>query len=112
MPLLRKEEYLATFGTMRQQVVGDEPPPFDFWPYFEDIPPADFEGKDCSGGVVEYVWRMEPGPFEHVLVNSQDPNVFMVLVLDRDANLVHGHRLLDLNREYGLLKSDHLRLDG
>jgi len=40
--------------------------------------------------------------FDHVLVNSEDRNVFMVVVLDREAGKVHGHRLLDLNREYGL----------
>ena len=45
---------------------------------------------------------MSPGPYEHVLVNSEDRNVFMVLLLDREAGLVYGHRLFDLNCEYGL----------
>ena len=44
---------------------------------------------------------MSPGAFEHVLVNSEDRNTFMVLVLDREARVVHGHRLLDLDCEYG-----------
>jgi hypothetical protein len=101
MPLLTAEQYLATFGESRQRV-GDETPPFDFWPYFDAIPPADFEGHDCSEGVVENAWRILPGPYEHVLVNSEHRNVFMVIVLDREAGGVYGHRLLDLNREYGL----------
>jgi hypothetical protein len=37
-----------------------------------------------------------------VLINTEDRNIFMVLVLDQEAGAVHGHRLLDLNREYGL----------
>jgi hypothetical protein len=102
MALLSREEFLAVFGQKRERVPMDEPPSLDFWPYFDSIPPADFEGHDCSGGTVEYVWRMDDGRYEHVLVNSDDKNVFMVLVLDRSARVVYGHRLLDLNREYGL----------
>ena len=79
-----------------------EEPPFDFWPYFDSIPAADFEGHDCSAGAVTYVYRHPSGRFEHVLVDSEDRNVFMVLVLDRDAQTVVGHRLLDLPRLYGL----------
>jgi hypothetical protein len=33
------------------------------------------------------------------MVNSNERNVYMVLVLDRQAGVVHGHRLLDPNRE-------------
>lgn len=102
MGLLSREEYLATFGESRSRVAMDEAPPFDFWPYFDTIPAADFEGHDCSAGVVDNVWREAAGRYEHVLVNTQDRNVFMVLVLDRVAGAVHGHRLLELNKEYGL----------
>jgi hypothetical protein len=45
---------------------------------------------------------MSPLAYEHVLVNTEDQNVFMVLVLDLDAGVVYGHRILDLRREYGL----------
>ncbi len=44
---------------------------------------------------------MSPGTFERVLVNSEDLTVFVVLVLDREAGVVSGHRLLDLDDEYG-----------
>jgi hypothetical protein len=98
MPLLTAEQFLATFGETRHRV-GDEPPPLDFWPYFDSIPAHDFQGHDFSEGAVEYAWRMEPGPYEHVLVSSAVPNVFLVLVLDREAGVVYGHRLLDLDRE-------------
>jgi hypothetical protein len=101
MPLLTGEQFRATFGESRQRV-GDENAPFDFWAYFDAIPAADFEGHDCSEGAVENVWRMSPGPYVHVLVNTEDRNAFMVLVLDYEAGVVHGHRLLDLSREYGL----------
>lgn len=81
--------------------VVDEAPPLDFWPYFDTIPASDFRGHDCSAGEVEYVWREPTGRFEHVLVKSKTPNVFMVIVLDIRNGTVFGHHLLDLNREYG-----------
>ena len=105
MPLLSKEQYLATFDQSRQRVAHGSFA-LDFWPYFASIPAADFEGHDCSARVVENVWRMMSGKFEHILVNSENSNIFMVLVLDRQLDLVHGHRLLNMEREYGLDEAD------
>ncbi|MFO0960268.1 MAG: hypothetical protein U0800_22980 [Isosphaeraceae bacterium] len=101
MPLLSREQYLSTFDSPMRRA-GVEGPPFDFWPYFNAIPPADYEGHDCSGCEVESVYRDPSGRYEHVLVKSQDRNVFMALVLDLSSERVYGHWLLDLNREYGL----------
>ena len=85
-----------------QRVGSGEEPPFDFWPYFEAIPAADFEGYDCSAGSVTYAWRHPDGRYEHVLINADDRDVFMVLVLGRHAKRVVGHRLLNLPALYGL----------
>ena len=102
MVRLSEAEYLATLVGPMQRVALDEQPPFDFWPYFDAIPAGDFEGHDCSAGAVSYAWRDATGHFEHVLINSEDRNVFMVLVLNLHAGRVLGHRLLDLPRLYGL----------
>lgn len=102
MKLLSQLEYQETLVGPMIRVGGDEVPPFDFWPYFEAIPAADFKGHDCSEGFVSWAWNNASGTFQHVLVSSEDKNVFMVLVLDLRAQGVLGHRLLDLNREYGL----------
>lgn len=81
----------------------DEEPPFDFWPYFEEIPEDDFEGFDCTEGLVDLAWRTGDGRFEHVLVSTrEDADIFMVIVLDRVSNSVVGHRLLNLKKEYGI----------
>ena len=40
--------------------------------------------------------------WEHVLLPCEAPNVFMVIVIDREQGQVYGHHLLDLNRLYGL----------
>ena len=102
MGRISEPEYRATFGVRMLRAGRDEPPPFDFWPYFDAIPVGDFQGFDCTARRVEWVYRDSAGRFEHVLVDSNDRNVFMVLVLDRQASAVVGHRLLNLRDEYGL----------
>ena len=80
----------------------DAGPPFPFWNYFDAIPADDFEGHDCSVGSVGHAWNDSTDSFQHVLINTENKNVFMVIVLDlRNASIL-GHRLLDLNHEYGL----------
>lgn len=102
MPRLSKEEYLSLFGKPMTPAEPGEEPPFDFWTYFDEIPEADFEGHNFSEGEVENVYREPTGRFEHVIVKSETHNVLMVLILDRQKLEVVGHRLLDLNEEYGI----------
>jgi len=101
VPKLTEEEFKATIPIPAVRIV-DESPPFDFWPYVDGIPPSDFQGYDCSAGVVEWVYRDEQGVWEHVTINTDTPNVFMVVVLDLRTRCVHGHHLLDLNHHYGV----------
>ena len=79
---------------------SDAAPPVDFWPYFDAIPAPDFFGHRCEG-TVTYVYRGDSERYEHVLVDTEDDNVYMVIVVDLNARRVLGHRLLDLNAEYG-----------
>jgi len=83
-------------------VSPDGEPPFDFWPYFLSIPPADVAGFDFSERIVTHAWTMPQLAVQHVLVHCEDPNVFLALVLDLDARRVRGHHLLDLSKHYGL----------
>ena len=107
MAALDEPAFKATFGAKMNRVEGA--PPFDFWPYVELIPESDYKGFDCDEGQVSNVWRSDDGRFEHVLIDTQeDSNVFMVIVLDLQAQHVFGHRLLNLNQEYGIdLPSTH-----
>ena len=103
MPLLSKEAFHETFALKMIRVGPEEAPPFDFWDYVAQIPLADFQGYDCSASRVQWVWRADNKPYEHVLIDTkEDKDVFMVIVLDRTNCSVVGHRLLDLKSEYGL----------
>ncbi|WP_180147470.1 hypothetical protein [Desulfoluna butyratoxydans] len=99
---LNEDEYKSTFSEPMKRVGQDEKPLFDFWLYFDSIPIEDFDGFDCAEGCVSYVWRDSTRAFDHVLINSDVKNVFMVLVLDINHKKVVGHRLLNLNKEYAI----------
>jgi hypothetical protein len=102
MRRLTDDEFKATAVPGAERVGSDEEPPFDFWDYFDAIPEHDFEGHDFSAGEVSYAWNMPGTAYQHVLVECETPNVFLVLVLDVPGRSVAGHHLLDLNRLYGL----------
>ena len=102
MRCISNEEWPQYFGSPMQRLSQSDEPPFDFWSYVEEIPQGDFKGYDCSEGCVDCAYRHPAGQWEHVLVNSNDPDVFMVIVLDRVANSVVGHHLLSLPVLYGL----------
>jgi hypothetical protein len=102
MPLLDESTYRETFGKKMIRVAADGSAPFPFWSYFDKIPKEDFQGYDCTEGIVQWVWRADDGRFEHVLVDAkEDKDVFMVIVLDLEKKKVVGHRLMDFKREYG-----------
>lgn len=102
-PKLTEDEFRATFGNRMIEVGLDEEPPFNWIPYRSQIPEEDYEGHDCSQGIVRHVWRSDDDKYEHVLIGARDDkDVFMAIVLNRTEECVVGHRLLDLKREYGL----------
>lgn len=103
---LSYDEYRSTFDQKMNRLGPDAVPPFDFWSYIEAIPPGDYGDFDCSAGSVDYVYENSRKTFSHILINSNDGNVFMVVVLDLEAGKVYGHRLLNLNELYGLAPYD------
>ena len=106
MKQLSKAEYLATMAVPMKRLPPDAGSPVDFWEYFDCIPAADFEQHDCSAGSVTYVWEHPTGRYQHVLVDSEDKNAFMVIVLDVHHREVLGHRFLDLDSEYKLTRAE------
>lgn len=101
MPLLTREQYLATMGDRPSRVEADAPPPVDFWRYVEQIPAADLDGHDFSAGEVSQAWNTVEGTWQHVLIGCSEPNVFLAIVLALTPPGVSGHYVLDLNEHYG-----------
>jgi hypothetical protein len=101
VPLLSREQYLATMGDHPGRVNEAATPPGDFWRYVDQIPAADLGGYDFSQSDVSHAWNTVEGKWQHVLIGCTEPNVFLVVVLDLAPPGVSGHYLLNLNVEYG-----------
>ena len=102
-PLTRlSPDFVELLGSpMRKLPVGSAPP-FDFWSYVERIPVEEYEGHASDLGTVQYVYDEPSQRYLLVNLDTDDKNVFMVVVLDTQLGHVHGHFLLDLNQKYGL----------
>ncbi len=74
----------------------------DIWQYVRSVPSADLEGHSIYDRFVEVVYRSDNDCFDHVLVMTRTKNVYLAVVIELARDSIYGHRLLDLNREYGL----------
>jgi hypothetical protein len=75
----------------------------DIWPYVRMVQQSvELPQRVIDGQFVEYVYRSQFNHYDHVLVPAGRHNVFLVIVVDRVHSSVYGHRVLDLNAEYGL----------
>lgn len=88
-------------GRMRD-VSADSSPVTDIWPYVKAIPEREFGTTRYRFEEVELVYRSENDRFDHVLIPTNERNVYLAIVVDRTARSVFGHHLLNLNEKYGL----------
>ena len=106
--LLSEAEFQVTFTERMVDIKGREPEVhpegvIDLDAYLEAISRSDFGAlRLLSDAPPASVYRSEDGRFDHVLYPCDQPNVFLVVVIALRPDHVHGHYILDLNREYGL----------
>ena len=95
---LTESEFKATVNRKMHDVTESA----TVWPYVESVPDADLEGHSVYEHFVEAVYRSDDGCYDHVLVMTRTKNVYLTVIVDLPGHSIHGHRLLDLNREYGM----------
>ena len=100
MKRLTDEEFNATIAQPMVRISTTEAP-FDFWPYVTALPVTELDSYDFSEAQVSCAYRHPAGTWLHVQVTSNDKNVFLILVLNVDTKEVLGHRLMNLNAQYG-----------
>jgi hypothetical protein len=99
--LLNEKQFLATFAAPMRDVTGEATNVIDIWPYVASVPREDLRGHEVYDQFVEYVYRDATGRFDHVQVMTKTKNVYLTVVVDLQRENIHGHRLLDLNENYG-----------
>lgn len=99
---LTEDDFKATMTPKMHNVQDSATDVLDIWPYVHLVPSDDLEGHVIYEPFFDGVHRTEDDRFDHVLVMTKTKNVYLVVVVDLASDDFHGHRLLDLNREYGL----------
>ena len=104
--LLADVELESTFSDRMFDIVGKEDAYYpdgviDIFPYIESIPDIDLKSHRIYDEFIEHVWHGQEKRFDHVMVMTKTKNVYLVVVIDSKNDRIHGHKLLNLNEEYG-----------
>lgn len=94
------EAFNDTFQVPMQDVTETAEQLLAIWPYVDAIPVADLEGFELDD--VASVYLNPSGNYQHILLATEDKNVFLVIVIDVKQVKIQGHHLLNLVELYGL----------
>lgn len=101
--ILTEKEYKETMTDKMVDVTATAEPVVDIWPYVEQLK-DDNEVLNYvyENRLIEMVSRNNRETFDHVLLPTDNSNVFVVVIVDLKKEKIKGHFKLDLNKEYGL----------
>lgn len=78
-------------------------PVVDIWEYVEELIKQKLVDRYvCENNLVEIVYRNDTSTFDHILLPTENQNVFITLVVDIQNETILGHFKLDLNKEYDI----------
>jgi hypothetical protein len=101
--LLSEDDFKATFEGKMFNVTSQPGDCIDIWAYVRRVQSSvELSQHSIDEELVESVYRSQNNKYDHVLVSQGRKNVFLVIVVDKEHRTIYGHRLLDLNAEYGL----------
>lgn len=100
---LSEKEYNETMGSKMIEVTETAEPVVDIWAYVKDLVyeniVSDYVFKN---NLVEKVYRNDTATYDHILLPTNNKNVFIVLVVKLGNATIIGHYRLDLTKEYSL----------
>ena len=97
---LTYEEYLDTMSEEMTDVTETTDATVDIWPYVAHLVKHGLVAQEVlDKQEVEIVYWNEDETFEHVLLPTDKEEVYIVVVVDLDEELVIGHHKLDLTGE-------------
>jgi hypothetical protein len=94
------EAFNDTFQAPMQDVTATAEQLLNIWPYVDAIPLTDLDGFALDD--VAYVYLNPSGNYQHVLIATENKNVFLVIVIDVKWVKIQGYHLLNLIELYGL----------
>src|SRR5262245_31745456 len=102
LSLLTDDEFKSTFGDKMIDVTKTAAPLVDIWPYVKRLAKAKIIHEEVfNRNLVEFVYRSVDKSFDHILLPTENRNVFVVVIVDLLLQNVKGHYRLDLEEQYG-----------
>ena len=104
MQELTEIEFKKTFGNGMTDITETEiDEPIDIWNYVKKLTENQIVNRIVyEKELVEKVYRNELKTFDHILLPTAKQNVFLTIVVDLENKRIFGHKILDLNKEYGI----------
>ncbi len=99
---LPEERFLETFSPPMQDVTKSAEEIVDIWEYTEAVLASEFSGRDTQDWNVAYVYRNSSNAWQHVLISTDVPDAFVVIVIEVAKRGILGHHFLNLRQKYGL----------
>ena len=100
---LTEKQYKDTMTNKMVDVTETVQPVVGIWDYVghltKDKEVLDYVNEEQ---LVEKVYRNDEETFDHVLLPTDNSNIFIVIIVDIRQKEIKGHFRLDLNKEYGL----------
>ncbi len=98
---LTNQEFQSTMAESMIDVTESAEPVVDIWPYVFELKKENVAlDYVYNNQLVEKVYRNGLNTFDHVLLPTDDQNMFIVIVVDLGQPSIRGHYLLDLSKEY------------
>ncbi len=100
---LTEQEYLSTFSAPMRRLGSDESyRPVALRDYVCECIDELELGVTLESIEIHHVYLSGDQKHSHVLFYFGQPNTYLVLVVCHDTDSIKGHRLLNLNKEYGI----------
>jgi hypothetical protein len=100
---LSPEEFIGTMSAEMEDVTETAEPVVDISPYVEAlIAEGLILPNTLEEELIEIIYRNEAHTHDHVLLPTDDEEVFIALVIDLENEHLLGHYRMDLNEEPGV----------
>jgi hypothetical protein len=99
---LTPEEFILTMSEEMEDVTETAEPVVDISPYVSQLIAENLVLPDTlEEELIEIIYRNEEETFDHVLLPTDDEEIFIALVIDLENERIVGHYRMDLNEEPG-----------
>ena len=98
---LSQAEFEATLAHPMKDIRNSGGPFVDVGPYLREVPETDWRGYQMRSEIPDCIYVSPDDRYEHHLIPTTTPDVYLAIVADNLWQGFHGHRLLNFNELYG-----------